>query len=78
MNIMSTTGVLKELPWMTRYELIRGYKEGRFPAIVIGKGGRGSKLRWDLDLLQDAIRRQMLNDQEERRKAAQERDGGCF
>ena len=72
MNVMNTAGVLQAMPWMTRYELIRGYKEGRFPAITIGHGGRGSKLLWDLDLLQDTIRRQMLEDQESRRNALEE------
>ncbi len=70
MNVLTTDEVLQAIPWMTRYQLIRGYKEGIYPAVQIGKGGRGSKLRWDLDLLQDAIKRKMLTDQEERRKAA--------
>ena len=72
MNVVNTAGVLAAMPWLTRYELIRGYKEGRFPAITIGRGGRGSKLLWDLDLLQDTIRRQMLDEQKARRNAADE------
>ncbi len=68
MNVLTTDQVLKEIPWLTRYELIRGFKEGIYPAIQIGKGGRGSKLRWDLDLLQEAIKRKMLDDQAGRRK----------
>lgn len=49
------------------YELVRGHKEGRYPAITIGKGGRGSKLRWDLDLLNEAIRREMTSQTEQQK-----------
>ena len=69
MNVCKTDDVLKAFPFMTRYELMRGYKTGRYPAIQIGNGGRGSKLLWDLDLLEDAIKRGMIQDQQERLKA---------
>lgn len=69
MNVVKMEGVLEAFPWMTRYELMRGYKTGKYPAILIGNGGRGSKLLWDLDLLEDAIKREMMKDQQERLKA---------
>ena len=46
------------------FELTRGYKEGRYPAIMIGKGGRGSKLRWDLDVLTNVIQQELLQNQQ--------------
>ena len=69
MNVVNTDGVIKAMPWLTRYELMRGYKSGKYPAIVIGNGGRGSKLLWDLDILTDAIQRGMIQDQQQRLKA---------
>lgn len=69
MNVVNTDGVLEALPFMSRYELMRGYKTGKYPAIVIGNGGRGSKLLWDLDLLTEAIQRGMIQDQQRRMKA---------
>ena len=69
MNVVNTDGVLEALPFMSRYELMRGYKTGKYPAIVIGNGGHGSKLLWDLDLLTEAIQRGMIQDQQRRMKA---------
>ena len=54
---------------VSTYELIRGYKTGRYPAVMIGKGGRGSKLLWDVDLLREVLQREMMQDQQERLKA---------
>ncbi len=45
---------------LSEWELRRGYKEGIYPAILIGRGERARRLRWDLDLLRDAIRRKMI------------------
>lgn len=67
MDVRNTDGVLKAMPWLTRYALMQGYKCGKYPAIVIGNGGRGSKLLWDIDLLQEAIRREMIQNQEQHR-----------
>ena len=63
------TDEASEATGISKFELIRGYKSGKYPAILIGKGGRGSKLRWDVDLLTEAIQREMMQDQQERLKA---------
>ena len=60
MAMQGTEATAAELG-MSTFELVRGYKEGRYPAVVIGKGGRGSKLRWDVDLVKEVIRREMLS-----------------
>lgn len=44
---------------LSEWELRRGYKEGVYPAILIGRGERARRLRWDLDLLNEAIKRRM-------------------
>ena len=44
---------------LSEWELRRGFKEGIYPAILIGRGKRARRLRWDLDLLHEAIRRRM-------------------
>ena len=45
---------------LSEWELRRGYKEGIYPAILIGRGERARRLRWDLDLLREAIHKKML------------------
>lgn len=37
------------------YELRIGFKEGKYPALQIGRGDRRRSLRWDVDRLEDAI-----------------------
>lgn len=44
---------------LTEYELRLGFKQGRYPALEIGRGDRRRSLRWDLDILRDSLRRQM-------------------
>ena len=44
---------------LSEYELRAGFKEGRYPALEIGRGNRRRSLRWDLDVLQEALRKQM-------------------
>ena len=44
---------------LSEWELRRGYKAGEYPAIPIGRGGRSRRLRWDLEILKDAIKRKM-------------------
>ena len=46
---------------LSEWELRRGFKEGKYPAILIGRGNRARRLRWDLDLLREAIRDLMSN-----------------
>lgn len=48
---------------LTEYELRLGFKQGRYPALEIGRGDRRRSLRWDLDVLQEALRRQMSEQQ---------------
>ena len=40
-----------------------------YPAIELGGGGRGVRLRWDIDLLEKAIFNQMENDRMERSRS---------
>lgn len=47
---------------LTEYELRIGYKEGRYPALEIGRGERRKSLRWDLDLLQVTLHDRMKSD----------------
>ena len=44
---------------LSEYELRRGYLEGKYPALVIGRGDQRRRLRWNMEALQDAILRQM-------------------
>lgn len=44
---------------LSAWELRRGFKEGIYPAILIGRGNRARRLRWDLDLLRAAIKQRM-------------------
>ena len=48
---------------LTAYELRLGFKQGRYPALEIGRGNRRRSLRWDLDVLQEALRQQMTEKQ---------------
>ena len=43
----------------SEWELRRGFKAGIYPAIPIGRGENQKRLRWDLDMLEEAIRKQM-------------------
>ena len=45
---------------LSAYELRRGYLAGRYPALVIGRNGERPRLRWNLETLQAAIERLML------------------
>lgn len=40
---------------LSTYELRTGFKEGRYPALQIGRGDRRKSLRWDVDRLEAAI-----------------------
>jgi len=44
---------------LSEWELRRGYKEGIYPAILIGRGERARRLRWDIELLNNEIHRRM-------------------
>lgn len=45
-----------ELTGLSEYELRHGFKQGLYPALEIGRGSRRKSLRWDLEILQQAIR----------------------
>lgn len=45
-----------ELTGLSEYELRYGFKQGLYPALEIGRGSRRKSLRWDPDILQQAIR----------------------
>ena len=49
---------------LSEWELRRGYKEGIYPAILIGRGERARRLRWDLDILLESIHKRMLESRE--------------
>lgn len=56
---LATTEQASASTGLSTWELRRGYKMGLYPAIEIGRGERARRLRWDLDLLQEAIRQRM-------------------
>lgn|GEM_PF-2654290 len=45
-----------ELTGLSAYELRHGFKQGLYPALEVGRGSRRKSLRWDPDILQQAIR----------------------
>ena len=59
-NRLATTKEASAFCGLSEWELRRGYKEGIYPAILIGRGDRARRLRWDLELLQEAIRQKMM------------------
>ena len=63
--MLVTTTKAATITGLSECELRRGYKEGIYPAILIGRGERSRRLRWDIDLLREAIRKQMLKGRRE-------------
>ena len=45
-----------ELTGLSELELRNGFKRGLYPALEIGRGSRHKSLRWDPEILQQAIR----------------------
>lgn len=45
-----------ELTGLSELELRNGFKRGLYPALEVGRGNRRKSLRWDPDILQQAIR----------------------
>lgn len=59
-NRLVNTKEASEFSGLSTWELLRGYKAGEYPAIRIGRcEGSRLRLRWDLELLGEAIRRKM-------------------
>ena len=59
-----------ELTGLSEYELRYGFKQGIYPALEVGRGSRRKSLRWDPEVLQQAIRdamctRKAVGDQDE-------------
>lgn len=62
-----------ELTGLSEYELRYGFKQGLYPALEVGRGSRRKSLRWDPDILQQAIRDAMCT-----RKAVGNQDEFVF
>lgn len=45
-----------ELTGLSELELRNGFRRGLYPALEIGRGSRRKSLRWDPDILRQAIR----------------------
>lgn len=45
-----------ELTGLSAYELRHGFKRGLYPALEIGRGSRRKSLRWDPEVLQQALK----------------------
>lgn len=54
-----TTAQASAATGLSEWELRRGYREGIYPAILIGRGESQRRLRWDIELLQETIRERM-------------------
>lgn len=68
--MLLTTNQAAAATGLSEYELRMGWKEGRYPALVIGKkGGNRQRLRWRLDLLQAAIEKAMVEQDKAEEKA---------
>lgn len=57
--MLVTTEQASKAVGLSQYELRRGWKEGRYPALVIGRQEQRRRLRWNLEVLQAAIMEQM-------------------
>ncbi len=67
--MLVTTDQAANATGLSAWELRAGFKQGKYPAIEIGRGEQKKRLRWNLDMLQAAIQQQMLEDQQQRLKA---------
>lgn len=70
---LATTKQAAKATGLSEWELRAGWKQGRYPAIEIGQGERARRLRWNLDLLQQAITDQMVSNQEQRKVCCSDR-----
>ena len=57
--MLVTTEQASKAVGLSQYELRRGWKQGRYPALVIGRSEQRQRLRWNLEVLQSAIMEQM-------------------
>ena len=59
MIVLVNTKKAAEDTGLSTYELRRGFLEGKYPALIIGRGDQRRRLRWDLEALHAAIRKEM-------------------
>ncbi len=59
MSVLVNTEQASRKTGLSTYELRLGWKEGRYPALVIGSHDQRKRLRWNLDLLEEAIKSRM-------------------
>lgn len=71
--MLINTRQASELTGLSEYELRYGFKQGLYPALEVGRGSRRKSLRWDPDILQQAIRDAMCT-----RKAVGDQDDFVF
>ena len=71
--MLINTRQASELTGLSEYELRYGFKQGLYPALEVGRGSRRKSLRWDPDILQQAIRDAMCA-----RKAVGDEDDFVF
>lgn len=45
-----------ELTGLSAYELRHGFRQGVYPALEVGRGSRRKSLRWDPEVLQQALK----------------------
>lgn len=57
--MLVTTKQAAKATGLSEYELRRGFLEGKYPALVIGRGDQRRRLRWNLEALQAAILKEM-------------------
>ena len=50
---------------LSEYELRHGFKEGRYPALEVGRGDRRRSLRWDVTVLKATLEARMTQGQDE-------------
>lgn len=70
MSRLLTTAEAAAATGLSQYELRTGAKQGRYPVILLGSSDKQfRKMRWNLDALQDALRRGMMQSCEEEPQA---------
>lgn len=57
--MLVSTKKASEVTGLSEYELRIGFMQGRYPALLIGRGESRRRLRWNVDVLLEAIRKQM-------------------
>lgn len=63
-NLLVSTKEAAKVTGLSEYELRIGWKQGRYPALVIGTGGKRPRLRWRLDLLEASIQKLLSTDKQ--------------